>query len=113
MVIITTVTSNNERNRNLTGSKAREFLKKPDVFVLDVRTDFEFMTGSLEGARLIPVDQLQNQLDKLPQKKDTPILVYCAHGVRSIYAKTILENFGYTEVFNLTGGLAEFLRNGD
>ena len=83
-------------------------LKKSSTFVLDVRTPMEFQSGALDRAVLIPIDQLERRLGELPTDKGTSILVYCAHGVRSLACVRILEAHGYTSVFNLEGGLAGY-----
>src|SRR5438309_1304995 len=90
------------------GQAAEELLKRHDLFVLDVRTPQEFQGVHLDKAVLIPVDLLERRIDEIPEDKSTPILVYCAHGVRSVFAKSLLEKRGYTQVFNLKGGLAAF-----
>jgi rhodanese-related sulfurtransferase len=100
--------SGNKR-RNVDNEGAQGLLKNPDLFLLDVRTAIEFQNRALKGAILIPVDRLNENLDLLPTDKDQPILVYCAHGVRSVTAQNILLREGYTKVFNLLGGLSAFL----
>src|SRR5579872_1824678 len=87
-----------------------EILNDPSTFVLDVRTPFEFQGGSLPRAKLIPIDQLADRISELPEEKSTPILVYCAHGVRSLAAIKIIRAHGYISVFNLDGGLANYGR---
>ncbi|MEJ2668044.1 MAG: rhodanese-like domain-containing protein, partial [Deinococcales bacterium] len=48
-------------------------------FILDVRNQSEWdQSGHLAGAVLVPVTQLANNLSKLPQDLNAPILVYCA-----------------------------------
>src|ERR1700749_2111932 len=91
--------------KNLEGAEALSFAKKSTTFVLDVRTMPEFQQGALEKASLIPVQNLYSRLSELPLKKDVPILVYCAHGVRSLSACQILEQAGYTAIHNLVGGI--------
>ncbi len=61
--------------------------------LVDVRTAEEFASGHAEGARNIPIDQLGQSLDQL--KKDAPVIVYCAAGVRAGRAATLLANAGY------------------
>ncbi len=92
--------------KNVVGGPAEDLLKKSNTFVLDVRTKEEFATGALPGAVLIPIDQLQNNTDKFPPDKQTPILIYCAHGVRSLFGASFLERTGFTNVYNLQGGIA-------
>lgn len=81
-------------------------LAEKNIFVLDVRTPREFAGGTLAGAHSIPVDELALRLEDLPSDKDRKILVFCAHGVRSVHAAQLLEQRGYTRILNLRGGLA-------
>ncbi len=63
--------------------------------LLDVRTPQEFHQGHLRGATLIPLDKLEENLDKLASKREKKILVYCRSGSRSIAASRILKAHGY------------------
>jgi rhodanese-related sulfurtransferase len=88
------------------GPEVEILAEQSTTFVLDVRSQREFEAIALKNANLIPVDQLSLRKDELPKDKNTTILVYCAHGVRSMTAAKILESLGYTKVKNLTGGLS-------
>ncbi|NIA21021.1 MAG: FAD-dependent oxidoreductase [Anaerolineaceae bacterium] len=70
------------------------------VFVLDVRTPKEHQAGHVEGACLIPLDELRDRLGELP--KDKPIYAYCKSGMRSYLATRILLQNGF-KAFNVTG----------
>ena len=77
--------------------------------LLDVRTEGEFhgSLGHLEGALLIPVQELAERLDELePYKKDT-VVVYCRTGNRSHYATELLRSKGF-KAFNMTGGMVQW-----
>jgi rhodanese-related sulfurtransferase/DNA-binding HxlR family transcriptional regulator len=50
-------------------------LRRRDVVLVDVRPAEEFAAGHIEGARSIPVDELEQRLDELPE--DTEIVAYC------------------------------------
>ena len=71
--------------------------------LVDVRTPAEFERGALPGAMNIPVDELRDRLDELPSR-ETPLVVNCAVGLRGHTAARILEQHGWTEVRNLSGG---------
>lgn len=73
------------------------------MFLLDVRTNFEFREDHLDGAISIPLHFLESELDQIPLSKK--ILIYCAHGVRSLHAGELLEHYGYQDVTHLEGGL--------
>lgn len=68
--------------------------------VVDVRTPAEFEAGSIPGAMLIPVDELRERVDELP---DGPLVVHCAVGVRGHTACRLLTQLGRDAV-NLDGG---------
>jgi peroxiredoxin family protein/TusA-related sulfurtransferase/rhodanese-related sulfurtransferase len=71
------------------------------ITLLDVSTAEEFMIGSIDGARNIPVDELRNRIEELPKEK--PVYVFCRVGLRGYVAACMLEQKGY-EVYNLSGG---------
>jgi len=76
-----------------------------DYFLLDVRTEEEYAEGYIEGATLISVYELAERLDEIEQYKETPVLVYCRSGNRSIVASQILIDEGFDKVYNLNGGI--------
>ncbi len=86
-------------------SEAKELIEnETDLFLLDVRTESEYNEGYIEGATLIPHDQIENQSEKLPSNKSRPILVYCRSGTRSAIASSTLVSLNYTAVYNMDGG---------
>ena len=70
------------------------------AFLVDVRTQGEFRSGHLPGARLIPVDTIPNKLSAFGPDKDRPIVVYCKSGSRSSRAEGILKAAGYTNIID-------------
>jgi len=75
-----------------------------NVTLLDVRTVEEFKSHHAEDAKLIPLGELENNLEKLQEDKNKKILVYCQTGRRSVSASRILENNGFTPI-NIEGGI--------
>lgn len=71
------------------------------VTLLDTRTEGEFSRGHVTGFINIPVDQLRENLNKLP--KDKPVYVMCQSGLRSYIACCILKGEGY-DAYNFSGG---------
>lgn len=67
--------------------------------ILDVRTPAEFLAGHTEGALNIPLENLMNNLHRLPNKHQA-IITCCTSGVKSASAKVMLESLGYTRVCN-------------
>ena len=77
-----------------------------DTIVLDVRTEEEFYgpLGHLEGAMLIPIDELADRMSELSFVKDKTIYVVCRSGNRSGRGKDILNANDFTAV-NVNGGM--------
>ncbi len=85
-----------------------EFDALEDKFVLDVRTKAEHAGGHIPGATLIHAGRLPGQLSTLP--KDTPIVVHCQSGMRSVGAASLLRVHGFKNAYELAGGYPEWLR---
>ena len=71
--------------------------------VLDVRTQSEVDRMSLTGSRHIPLHELRDRLDELDPNE--PTIVVCHSGQRAHVATRILEQNGFRDVKNLTGGV--------
>lgn len=80
---------------------------KAGATVVDVRTPGEFQSGAYPGALNIPVQELDRRLGEL--RKDRPIVVYCASGMRSASAERLLRARGFADVVN-GGGLTQMPR---
>jgi rhodanese-related sulfurtransferase len=79
--------------------------------LLDVREPSEYAEGNL-GGLLFPLGKIvEFQIDDIADWKDEEVVVYCKGGTRSMRACMILEQAGFTNVVNLTGGIMEWQRN--
>lgn len=89
----------------------RQRLSGNGLQVIDVRDNEEWDEGHIEHAHFMPytsmVPQLDipAQLDKLPINKEQSIAVTCATGKRSSTAISIMRRAGYTNLYNVTGGM--------
>ncbi len=83
---------------------------KDDIFILDVRSQGEYSEGHIKGATLIPMNQVKKNLDKIPKDKD--VVVLCAVGGRSSAATKFLVKAGYTNVYNMPGGMVKWQKKG-
>lgn len=92
--------------RQIDAAEAEQLIRSERVRVLDVRTAGEFTSlGHIHGALLLPVDLIASAPATL-DGPDEPLLVYCEHGVRSAFAAAFLARAGFTNVINMTGGMA-------
>jgi phage shock protein E len=78
--------------------------------VIDVRTVQEWDKGHLEGAVLIPYDQIGEKIGAVVKNKSQRIYLYCRTGHRASIAKEALEKMGYKDIVNL-GSLEDAAKN--
>jgi rhodanese-related sulfurtransferase len=92
--------------QTITGQSYDQLASRPDVFVLDVHVPEQKHLPYTNA--FIPYNQLPQNLDKLPQDKNTPILVYCRSGSMSALAARELTKLGYTQIYDLEGGVKAY-----
>ena len=71
--------------------------------LLDVREAWEFQTGHIGGSLTMPMQSIPDRLSELDMQQ--PIVCICHHGTRSMQVALFLEQQGFTDVRNLTGGV--------
>jgi NADPH-dependent 2,4-dienoyl-CoA reductase/sulfur reductase-like enzyme/rhodanese-related sulfurtransferase len=91
------------------GAKQELASASPPV-LLDVRTLREFEQGHVKGALHLPVDDVRFELGSVP--KDRRVLVYCRSGFRAHLALRILQQNGFSNVANVTGGYLSIASEG-
>jgi rhodanese-related sulfurtransferase len=84
--------------KTLFSSKDLSKIINENTLLVDVRSATEFDTGSVKGAVNIPLDRIQNNIDKFKNKSN--IVVFCRSGNRSGQAKNILNEMGINNVTN-------------
>ena len=100
--------------QNLTPSQLAEWLadsSRAAPVVLDVREPWEVATASLNGAVAIPMREIPARSAELDD--EAPIVCMCHHGARSANVGMFLESRGFTNVFNLQGGIDAWSRQVD
>src|SRR5262245_29273875 len=99
--------------REVTVHEVNDAIKHRNDFVLlDVREKDEWDEGHLPGAVFLPRGFLEVKVEKTITDKETPIIVYCAGGVRSALATKSLQQLGYSDVVSMAGGYGEWKNNG-
>ena len=76
---------------------------RPSPMLLDVRENWEFETCHIDGSVQIPMNTIPARIDDLDE--DAAIVCICHHGARSMQVANFLEQNGFAEVINLTGGV--------
>lgn len=74
-----------------------------EIFVVDVREDWEYAEGHVSGATLIPLGSIPDRVDEIPT--DKPVVLVCRSGNRSGQAFRYLSGEGFDNIANMTGGM--------
>ncbi len=90
-----------------------EFIQQPDVIIIDTRNDYEFLTGTFEGA----IDPETKSFGEFPayvekhlkDAKDKKIAMFCTGGIRCEKSTSYLLQEGFGEVYHLKGGILNYL----
>lgn len=108
-LLLTTVAS--AAMQKISAPEMQKIVKEtPDTYLLDVRTLGEYVQKRINGAHLIPIDQVQKRINEIP--KDKPIIVYCETGMRSAQVGRYLDSRGYKDVANLSQGIMSWQLRG-
>ncbi len=76
------------------------------ALVIDVRKPEEYAAGHIVNARNVALDKIEKGDDAIKKQKDKILLTVCDTGSLAGKAADLLRRGGYTNVFNIRGGLA-------
>ncbi len=96
----------------VTPREVRRQLAEKSPLLLDCRREDEFARARIEGGVLVPMHDLLDHVDDLGGPEQ-PIVVYCHHGVRSLYVTVALRRLGFGDVRSLAGGIDLWSRDID
>lgn len=94
----------NLQSRDITIEELRSKAAQGAILI-DVRSNQEYREGHLQGAINIPDFEIANRVQKEIPKRNQLIVLYCQYGGRSKNAMVTMKKMGYTNVYNLYGGL--------
>jgi rhodanese-related sulfurtransferase len=80
-----------------------EIKDREDVFLLDVREQWEYDEGHIPGVTLLPMGEVPARLDEIPTDKE--VIVTCRSGNRSGQVTDYLRQNGFDNVHNMQGGI--------
>ncbi|MDX1573471.1 MAG: rhodanese-like domain-containing protein [Methylophaga sp.] len=81
------------------------WLPENNAMLVDVREAHELPNGMLKGAKHIPMNHIPARISELESAKNSPIVLICRSGQRSMQVGQYLEQAGFTDVINLQGGM--------
>lgn len=93
-----------DTNKDITKEELNLYAKQGAI-IIDVRSPQEYREGHVDGAISIPDYQMKREIRNRIPNKNQLIVVYCSTGHRSQRAQQMLENMGYTNVYNVYEGI--------
>jgi rhodanese-related sulfurtransferase len=99
------IDSATRKHKTVSPSEAVVIMNDDQTIVVDVREPPEFAEGHIEGARNIPLGKLDERVGELESHKNKPIVVNCQSGTRSLAAGKKLTTLGFTQVYEMKGGI--------
>lgn len=101
-----------DKDNQLSPAEWKRLLEEnPDAVPLDIRNRFESEAGKFETAVVCDIEhfrELPQYIDRLQRLKDKTLLMYCTGGIRCEKASALLRSKGFTNVFQLHGGIAAY-----
>ncbi|MBX7202537.1 MAG: thioredoxin [Bacteroidia bacterium] len=102
-----------QQKQDISAVEFEQLMKsKSDAQLIDVRTQKEFRERHLKGATLMDINEPAFNESITTLDKSKPVFVYCLGGGRSASAASRLKDAGFTEVYNLKGGILEWTAAG-
>ena len=104
--------SNSSTATDLSVSEFSSKVTEAGIITLDVRTPGEFNEGHIEGAQLIDFQSGNFESEIATLDKSKTYAVYCRSGSRSGQAVKIMSDAGFTNLYNLNGGVIDWANAG-
>jgi rhodanese-related sulfurtransferase len=96
--------------RNIDSAELEALREQQHITLIDVRTDAEVARGIIQGARHIALFTLPQHAPSLANAG--PLVIYCQSGGRSAQACSYLAQQGFADLYNLSGGILAWVRDG-
>ena len=92
--------------KSLSATQATMMINRENALVVDVSEPGEYENGHLPDARNIPSGQLADRAAELEKFKNSPVILVCQTGARSMSAYKTLGKLGFTKVHSLDAGMS-------
>jgi rhodanese-related sulfurtransferase len=100
------------KHMTITPKELHQMMQQSPLLLIDVREPDEWQDHHIEGATLIPLATIPNQIDKVCQDRSQPVYLYCQHGRRSHKAALMLLSLGFNHIIELEGGVSHWIDAG-
>jgi rhodanese-related sulfurtransferase len=92
--------------KNITVEELKERMDRGEkINLIDCREPHEYAEANL-GGKLVPLGKIQTmQIEDLEDMKDEEVIIHCRSGQRSMMACMVLDQMGFTNTVNVTGGI--------
>jgi molybdopterin/thiamine biosynthesis adenylyltransferase/rhodanese-related sulfurtransferase len=94
--------------REVTPRQADALRRDPATLFIDVREADEWERGHIPDAVLVPKSHLEQEIETQAPDCTRPLVLYCAGGIRSVFAARSLQEMGYADVVSMSGGFTEW-----
>jgi molybdopterin/thiamine biosynthesis adenylyltransferase/rhodanese-related sulfurtransferase len=92
----------------VTPLEANALRANPRAALVDVREDSEWEQGHIPGAHHVARSYIEQQIEAYVPDRSAPVILYCAGGVRSLFAGQTLRAMGYRDVVSMSGGFQQW-----
>jgi molybdopterin/thiamine biosynthesis adenylyltransferase/rhodanese-related sulfurtransferase len=89
-----------------------ELAARERAIVVDVREASEWEQGYVPGARHVSKSYIEQDIEGVAPDRETPLILYCAGGIRSLFAAQVLLGMGYEDVASMNGGFQAWKAEG-
>lgn len=101
-----TTTAMSELPEEISAGETALRLAEGSILLVDCREPDEHATTRIEGAKLVPLSTWSDVFPAaFPADKNTPIVIHCHHGMRSLRATRFLRQNGYAAARSMAGGI--------
>lgn len=101
------------KDNHISPTDWNEAMKDPNTIVIDTRNDYEVEIGKFKNALDFKIEEFSEFPQKIAEsgiKKDQKVLIYCTGGIRCEKAILDMQEQGYQNVFQLDGGIINYLK---
>ena len=91
--------------KEVNSAEALQLINHKNALILDVREESEYKSGHILNSKWIPLGKLAQRIGELERYREQSIVVVCRSGNRSASACSTLGKQGFTQAYNLSGGV--------